>query len=98
MIGRAAYSNPYLLSEIQAKYFLSNTIKSRDEIIHHFIPYVREQIKKGVRLNNMTRHILGLFQGQRGAAIWRRYLSQHAHKQDANVNVIHEALSLVVNN
>lgn len=97
MIGRAAYSNPYLLSEIQCKYF-SNVSKTRDEIIHDFIPYVSEQIKKGVRLNSITRHILGLFQGQRGSAMWRRYLSQHAHKQDADVGVIREALELVVNN
>jgi tRNA-dihydrouridine synthase A len=98
MIGRAAYSNPYLLSEIQSKYFLNNNIKSRNEIVHHFIPYVCEQLKNGVRLNSMTRHILGLFQGQRGAAIWRRYLSQNAHKHDADVGVIREALDLVVNN
>jgi tRNA-dihydrouridine synthase A len=96
MIGRAAYSNPYFLSEIQQKYLADKNIKTRSEIIQQFIPYVREQICNGIKLNSMTRHILGLFQGQRGAAIWRRYLSQHACKQDADVGVIEDALKLVV--
>lgn len=93
MIGRAAYANPWFLAEIQHTYLSSKTIQSRAEIIQQLLPYVREQMSRGVRLNSMTRHILGLFQGQRGAAIWRRYLSQHAHKQD--INVIEEALKLV---
>lgn len=97
MIGRAAYSNPWLLSEIQNKYFPDKPVKTREEIIQEFIPYVNEQIAQGVKLSSMTRHILGLFQGQRGAAIWRRHLSQYAHKQDANVNIIYEALRLVGN-
>jgi len=95
MIGRAAYSNPYLLSEIQQKYFLNNN-RTRSEIICDYMLYVSKQIKLGIKLSSMTRHILGLFQGQRGASMWRRYLSQHAHKQNADVSVISEALELLV--
>lgn len=85
MIGRAAYSNPFILSEVQEKYFSGDAMKSREEVVYAFIPYVYEQMKKGVRLNSMTRHILGLFQGLPGAANWRRHLSQHAHKQDPDI-------------
>lgn len=95
MLGRAAYSNPFILSDIQSRYFIDNTLEQREEIVRRFIPYVSEQLNKGVRLNAMTRHILGLFQGQRGAAAWRRYLSQQAHQSGAGIEVIEQALALV---
>ena len=90
MIGRAAYANPLLLATIQHKYLINKNIKSRHEIIHDFIPYIREQVSSGIKLNTITRHILGLFQGQRGAAIWRRYISLNAPKAGANVNILLE--------
>ncbi len=95
MIGRTAYANPYFLSDIQSYYFSKEKMLNRIDIIKNLIPYVHDQLAKGVRLHSMTRHILGLFQGQRGAAVWRRYLSQHAHKKGANAKVIEEALALV---
>ena len=95
MIGRAAYLNPYLLADIQRKYFSTSNILPRDDIINQFIPYMREQLANGARLNAMTRHLLGLFQGQRGAAIWRRFLSQHAHQAGANADMISDALALM---
>lgn len=97
MLGRAAYHNPYLLAEIQANFFADHQILSRYEVIQAFIPYVAEQLARGVRLNNMTRHILGLFHNQPGAAIWRRYLSEQAHKPGAGVEVIQLALQAVMN-
>jgi tRNA-dihydrouridine synthase A len=95
MIGRAAYSNPYLLAGIQSKYFTNKEILSRHEVIHHMIPYVRKQLENGVKLSNISRHILGIFQGQRGAAAWRRHISQNAHKVGASVDVIEDALAFV---
>ncbi|HTM63340.1 MAG TPA: tRNA dihydrouridine(20/20a) synthase DusA [Gammaproteobacteria bacterium] len=95
MIGRAAYSNPYLLAEIQRDIFTASSIPSRRQIIDQFIPYVERQLISGVRLTSITRHILGLFQNMPGAASWRRYLSQNAYKKNADVNVIREALSSV---
>lgn len=95
MIGRAAYSNPYLLADIQARYFPAKPLISRHQAVKQFLPYVQSQLENGVRLNSMTRHILGLFQGIRGAASWRRFLSEHAHKQGAGIEVIDYALGLV---
>lgn len=94
MIGRAAYANPYLLAEIQNKYFRPVSY-SREEIVERMLPYIEDKIRLKVRLNKMTRHLLGLFQGQRGAATWRRYLSQHAHLPHAGVEVLKQALSEV---
>jgi tRNA-dihydrouridine synthase A len=95
MIGRAAYANPYLLAEIQSKLLKNKEILSPIAVVEHFIPYVSNQLKNGVKLTSITRHILGMFQGQRGAAAWRRYLSQHAYKQAAGVEVIEHALTLL---
>lgn len=95
MIGRAAYSNPYLLAEIQHKYLPNKEILSRHEVVEQFIPYISKQIEKGVKLHSMTRHILGLFQGQRGAGDWRRYLSQNACKPDAGIDVVQNALAVI---
>ena len=94
MIGRAAYTNPYLLAEIQNKYFNCSSV-TRHDIIHHLIPYIHDQLHNKVRLASMTRHILGLFQGQRGAAAWRRYLSQQAYQMYAGVEVVTGALALI---
>jgi tRNA-dihydrouridine synthase A len=95
MFGRAAYANPYLLAQIQQKYFAPDAMVTRHEVIQQFIPYVENQLAKKVRLQAMTRHILGLFQGQRGAANWRRFISENAHKPGAGVEVIEQALALV---
>lgn len=95
MIGREAYANPYFLAAIQAKYFSNENIKSRGEVIQAFLPYVQEQLQNNKRLTSLTRHILGLFQGQRGAATWRRYLSQEAHKKGAGIEVIEQALRMI---
>lgn len=94
MIGRAAYSNPYFLAEIHRTYFSQSSL-TRHEIIDRFLPYISDQLQQGVRLNSITRHILGLFHGQRGAAIWRRYLSQHAHRMYANEKIVGQALQWV---
>ena len=65
---------------------------SRLEILEKFIPYVERQLKQGAHLSQMTHHILGLFQGIKGARAWRRYLSENAHKAGAGVEVIREAM------
>jgi tRNA-dihydrouridine synthase A len=95
MIGREAYSNPYLLADIHKKYFSSEDLLSRQEILEKFIPYIEHQLKNNVKLSSITRHILGLFQSQKGGRMWRRYLSENAYKQGAGINIIREALEYV---
>ena len=97
MLGRAAYQNPYVLADCDLRFF-GRTMrpKSRAEIVDAFMPYVSDNLAAGVPLNAMTRHILGLFNGQRGARLWRRYLSENAHKPGAGVDVIQRALDSVL--
>jgi len=88
MIGRAAYHSPYLLAEIEKEIFKNKNIPSRQEVIENLIPYVKDELKKGTRLNQIMRHTLGLFHGQTGASYWKRYLSENMCVRDADVQKI----------
>ena len=59
------------------------------------LPYIEQRMKEGRPLKSITRHLLGLFQGQSGAKVWRRHLSEHAHKPGVDIRLIDEALALV---
>ena len=96
MIGREAYSNPYLFAAVdQLFYGATAEPLSGKMVIAKYLPYVAEQLAKGVPLRRLTRHLVGLFQGQPGARRWRRYLSENAGQQTGGVDVIHQALALV---
>ena len=88
MIGRAAYHTPYLLAEIEEKIFKNKNVPSRQDVIEKLIPYIKEELKKGTRLNQIMRHTLGLFHGQTGASYWKRYLSENMCVRDADVKKI----------
>ena len=88
MVGRAAYHTPYLLADIEREIFKNEIVPSRQEIIENLIPYVKEELKKGTRLNQIMRHTLGLFHGQAGASHWKRYLSENMCVRDADVQKI----------
>jgi tRNA-dihydrouridine synthase A len=92
MLGRAAYANPYLIIEVDRTLFGSNeTQPSRLDVLDAFIAYVQAELAKGARLNQMTRHILGLFHGQPRARAFRRHLAEHAHLDGAGIEVLDEA-------
>ena len=88
MIGRSAYHTPYILADIEKEIFDNENILSRQEIIEQLIPYVKDELKKGTRLNQIMRHTLGLFHGQSGASHWKRYLSENMCVRDADVKKI----------
>jgi tRNA-dihydrouridine synthase A len=93
MIGREAYSNPYFLADIEKQIFVNDdSVKTRHTVIEKLLPYIEEQLKDNVKLASITRHILGLFQGEPGARSWRRYLSENAFKVGANADVVKDAL------
>ena len=96
MIGREAYSNPYFLAEIERKLFATpEHVNTRHRVIENLLPYIEEQLKGNVKLANITRHILGLFQGEKGARSWRRYLSENACKPGAGIDVLKDAMQWV---
>ena len=96
MIGRAAYRNPYLLATVDREFYGSAApVRGRGDIVTALAPWVTAQCADGVPLHRITRHMLGLFQGQPGARAWRRYLSEHAHRPDAGADVMVAALEQV---
>lgn len=96
MVGREAYQNPYCLADVDQHFFGVETAPiSRDQAIENFKPYITEQLNANAQLHHITRHLLGLYQGLPGAKIFRRHLSQNAHKKDAAIEVLEEALSLM---
>jgi len=89
MLGREIYSNPYLLAEVDHRlYGIEAAPPSREQIMRQFMAYCEEQMARGIRLNYMTRHILGLYQGMLGARALRRAISEQAHKKNAGIEVL----------
>ena len=88
MIGRAAYHTPYLLADIEKEIFKNENVASRQEVVENLIPYIKDELKKGTRLNQIMRHTLGLFHGQSGASYWKRYLSENMCVRNADVQKI----------
>ena len=95
MIGRAAYHTPYLLAEIEKEIFENKNIPSRQEVIEKLIPYIKEELKKGTRLNQIMRHTLGLFHGQTGASYWKRYLSENMCVRNADVQKVNHIMDKI---
>lgn len=96
MVGREAYHNPYHLIEVDAMiYNDTHSTASRMTILDQYIAYVEARLSEGVPLKHMTRHILGLFQGVKGAKAWRRHISEQAHKPGADIDVLRVAAAYI---
>jgi tRNA-dihydrouridine synthase A len=96
MVGREAYKNPYILAQVdQLIYGQPLTKIDRLSVLESLIGYAENELKKGVRLHQITRHILGLFRGQPGARKFRQLISMKAPSSAAGVEVLKEALALM---
>ncbi len=95
MIGREAYTNPYFMAEVERAVFGNNEVRSRREVVEALFPYIEKCLHEGTPLKDITRHILGLYQGLPGARAWRRILSEQAYRPAANTNVVMQALRVV---
>ena len=93
MIGRAAYHTPSdILLNADARIYDDPQDQSAEGIALAMLPYIEAHLIAGGRLNQITRHMLGLFQGRPGARAWRRYLSENAHREGAGPDVVEQAL------
>ena len=96
MVGREAYQNPFFLEKVDEFVFNNSSKgKSRIDYLESYIPYVESELRRGTPLKYMTRHILGLFKGQRGGKQFRRYLSENSYKEHSGIEVISDALKFV---
>jgi tRNA-dihydrouridine synthase A len=91
MLGRAAYHTPWLLAELQKDWFDTCGVSSREAAVEIMSQYLSDQVELGVPVKNISRHLLGLFQGLPGARRWRRYISEHAHLDNSNVQLLRDA-------
>jgi tRNA-dihydrouridine synthase A len=95
MLGRAVYHNPYLLADVDRRFFkATRAIPGREEIVRQMLPYIERELNAGTPLKHITRHMLGLFQGVPGARFWRRHLSTAAVRTGAGCEVVVEALEI----
>jgi len=96
MLGRAAYNNPMLLTEVDARFFgRGDTPLTLDAIMLAMATYADREIAEGTRINNICRHMLGLANGLPGARQFRQILSVDACKPGADSSVMLAALEAV---
>jgi tRNA-dihydrouridine synthase A len=96
MLGRAAYQDPYLLAGVDSLLFgRAEVPPSRLEVLDRFMAYAKGELARGSRLNQLTRHILGLFHGQKRARSFRRLLAEGAHLDGAGIEVLQAARRIV---
>jgi tRNA-dihydrouridine synthase A len=92
MLGREAYHNPFLLSQVdEALYGDAPSGITRESFLDAIEPYLREELARGCTLHSMVRHLLGLYQGQPGARVWRRILSEDSTRPGSGIEVFHRA-------
>ena len=95
MIGRSVYHSPYMLADIEKEIFNNENVPSRQEVVELLVKYLKEEVKKGTRVNQIMRHTLGLFHGQTGSNFWKRYLSENMCVRDADVQKVDHILDKV---
>jgi len=95
MIGRAIYHSPYLLADIEREVFNNDNVPTRSEVMENLIPYIQDQTSKGVQLNHIMRHTIGLFHGQNGSKIWKQYLSKNICIRDADLQKVNHIMDQV---
>ena len=97
MVGRQAYKHPQLLLQIdQALFGTAPPVSDLHEVVRLYIDYVETNLRQGVPLNSMTKHILNLYQGVPGAKLWRRHLSENSHKPGMDSELIAQARAKLI--
>lgn len=91
MLGRAAYQDPWILVEL-GRQLGQPVASSRAEVIAAMADYAGAHIARGGRLQQVARHMLGLFHAQPGARGWRQILSQNMHRPEAGPGLLLQAM------
>jgi tRNA-dihydrouridine synthase A len=96
MVGRAAYHTPWILASVDHQYTeQSSPVANRREAVDAMMPYIERNLREGLPLHRITRHMLGLYHGQPGGRIWRQILSTEGCKSGAGVDVLMQAVAAV---
>ena len=96
MLGREAYQNPFILHPVDSRFFGdTQNSKTRQDYLLQYLPYMESELASGTPFKHMSRHLLGLFKGQKGGKQYRRYLSENSQHESAGINVLLDALAYV---
>ena len=97
MLGRAAYEHPHLLRAVDPEIFgepaPAESVRAALEML---MPYIERAIASGARLHDVTRHVLGTFNGRPGARSFRRHLATEAIRPGADARVLRDAIAKVL--
>lgn len=93
MVGRCAYNNPMLLGQMQRVTEPAHEPQGPAAIVRRYLPYIEAQLTRGVRLHDITRHMMGLYQGRPGARHWRRSLSAISSRPGAGTDYIESIMA-----
>lgn len=97
MLGRAAYQNPAVLMDVDARLFgAPNPAENAVAAVEAHMRYIEARLREGAPLHAMTRHMLGLFNGVPGGRAWRRVLSEQGVRAGAGLDVVRNALAGIV--
>ncbi|MRW85666.1 tRNA dihydrouridine(20/20a) synthase DusA [Pseudoduganella sp. FT26W] len=96
MLGREAYHNPFVMANFDQRYYGdSRAPKTREQVLEAMIPYIQAQLAlygpHGMKLNSLTRHMLGLMTGLPGARAFRQTLSDSKKLALGDANLLLEA-------
>ena len=96
MMGREAYHNPYAMALYDARFYGDDTqVKSRQQVLAAMIPYIQAELAahgaRGLKLNSITRHMLGLMAGLPGARNFRQVMSDPKKLAGADPHLLLEA-------
>jgi tRNA-dihydrouridine synthase A len=97
MLGRAAYQDPYLLADVDSRFYgaAPETKMMRRQVVEAMLPHIEDEMQNGLRLHQITRHMIGLYHGQPGARIWRQKLTVEAARLGADSEIVRDALEEV---
>jgi tRNA-dihydrouridine synthase A len=96
MLGRAAYHDPMLLARVDARIFGdARPAPALPGIVDAMAAYAERQLARGIRLNQISRHMLGLANGLPGARTFRQILSVDAARPGAGPETLLQALDAV---
>jgi tRNA-dihydrouridine synthase A len=94
-LGRAAYQTPWMLSGVDRWLFGdTHPMPTRGAVLERLLPYIERHLRGGGRLNNVTRHILGLYHGQPRARAFRRHLSEFGPRPGSGTEVLEHAIRI----
>jgi tRNA-dihydrouridine synthase A len=98
MIGRSIYQNPYSLVEIEKEIFNTKSSPTREEVAEKLLEYLEREVKIGTKVNHIMRHTVGLYHGQIGSKVWKRYLSDNMMARDSDFQKAKHIMTIVQNN